>query len=262
MGEQPVVREVPRIGGTLVLLHAAGLDQSVWRTFQDAVQLHGWDIVALDLIGHGNARNAARDSRHGSLLQDMTDAIESQLGTLAAPIVVMGTSVGGVIAQMLAIRNASGVRGLILCGTLFEPSQTARDALRARADQTRALGAQGMVEETVARWFPPAFHDEQNATMNQIRDVLGRADTEALAQIWEGLASLGLRRAIPGIKLPSLVLSGSEDQAAPPSVSRELADLLAHGRYQEIAGAGHLVPIERPSEVASAVSHFIACERF
>lgn len=262
MGEQPVVREVPRIGGTLVLLHAAGLDQSVWRTFQDAVQLHGWDIVALDLLGHGTARNAARDSRHGSLLEDMTDAIERQLETLAAPIVVLGTSIGGVIAQMLAIRKASGVRGLILCGTLFDPSQSARDALQARAHQTRALGARGMVEETIARWFPPTFHSEQDATMNQMRDVLSRADTEVLAQIWEGLASFGLRRAIPGIELPSLVLCGSEDQAAPPSVSRELADLLPHGRYQEIAGAGHLVPIERPSEVASALLHFIACERF
>jgi pimeloyl-ACP methyl ester carboxylesterase len=262
VGEQPVVREVPRIGGTLVLLHAAGLDQSVWRAFEDAVQLPGWDVVALDLIGHGTARNAARDSRHGNLLQDITDEIESQLETFADPIVVLGTSVGGVIAQMLAIRKASGIRGLILCGTLFEPSQSARDALQARAHQTRALGAQGMVEETVARWFPPAFHDEQDATMNQIRDVLARADTETLAQIWEALASLGLRQSIPGIKQPSLVLCGSEDQAAPPSVSRELAGLLPHGRYQEIAGAGHLVPIERPSEVASAVSLFIACERF
>lgn len=259
MGKQSVAENRRQSKGTLVLLHAAGLDRSVWQTFSDCMPPSGWDVLALDLIGHGEERNP-ETLEPGNILETMTDAVGRQLETLAKPIVVMGMSVGGVVAQMLAIRQVQGICALVLCGTLFDPSEGVRDALRQRAAHTRALGAEALVDETVSRWFPSEFLEKQARTVLNIRNVLRHADTEVLARIWDALSTLDLRSRIDQIKLPTLVLCGAEDQAAPPADNKDLADLLAYGSYLEFAGAGHLVPIERPIEAASVVSHFITSE--
>jgi pimeloyl-ACP methyl ester carboxylesterase len=262
VGEQSVAEGTRHEAGTLVLLHAAGLDRSVWRPFVDCVSrsLPAWDVLAIDLLGHGSARDSD-PLAGGDLLDSMTDALQQQLEDVAGPIVVMGASVGGVIAQKLAIRQVAGIHAVVLCGTLFDPSENARDALRLRAERTRTLGAAALVGETVARWFPDEFLEREAPTVDAIGDVLLRADTEVLAQVWEGLSAINLRSDIARIEIPALVLCGSADKAAPPSGNEELAELLPRGIYHEFVGAGHLVPIERPTEAASVVSDFITRER-
>ena len=63
--------------------------------------------------------------------------------------------------------------------------------------------------------------------------------------------------AIEDVRAATLVLSGAQDRTFLPSESREIADTVAHGRFVEVQGAGHLPFVEKPSEVAQAIESFL-----
>lgn len=60
-----------------------------------------------------------------------------------------------------------------------------------------------------------------------------------------------------GLRLPTLVIAGSEDRSTPPDLVRELADLIPGADYQLIRGAGHLPPVDHPAEFAAHLTGFL-----
>ena len=233
----------------IVFLHGVGSDKSVWKPQLDHFGRER-RAIAFDYPGYGDSDPApdgtTRDDYTAAILSAMTE-----LGVSQAHI--CGLSLGGVIA--IAMHHAAPERcaSLILADTFavhpegqlfFERSMAALEAGSLR------LLAEGRVDALLAQPADPAVRQEVVETMGRIDPVAYRMGSEA---VW-----LADQRDRAGdIRVPTLVLCGSEDKFTPPTLSRELAQLIPGAQSVSIEGAGHLTNIERPLEFNTAVGAFI-----
>lgn len=238
---------------TLVLLHAAGLDHRMWDETAAAWRELGHDTVALDLPGHGVAPALPADFTLDGLADDVLARLPSRDG----PVVLVGVSLGGMVAQLCALRGTAAVDGLVLANTMAQPAPPMRDALRDRASRTEERGMAGMVDETVERWFSVDARERAPETVTRVRRWLVDADTAVNAGTWRAIADLATLERLPKLDLPVLVVSGSADASVPAAVIVEMCAALRDARHVELTGVGHLAPIEVPERFVAEVDTFV-----
>ncbi|MDG4798340.1 alpha/beta hydrolase [Micromonospora sp. WMMD1082] len=245
------------VGGpvpTVVLLHAAGLDHRMWRPVHTRLTGLGYRVVVPDLAGHGGRPAPPPAFTLGDLAED----VAGQLAELTGPLVLAGVSLGGMLAQLCALRPELPVAGLVLANTMSETPAPLRAALARRADRTAQAGMAGMVAETIDRWFTEHTRQTEPALINRVRDWLLAADPAVNAQTWRAIAELSLLGRLAAVNVPALVISGSADRAAPEELAAATAAALPRARRVRFAGVGHLAPLEQPDRFADELHRFIA----
>ena len=235
-------------GGTpIVFLHGVGSDKSVW-----APQLEHFGIArrsaAFDYPGYGESEfrdDASRDDFAAAILAAM-DSLE--IGAAH----VCGLSLGGVVAIAMHAIAPKRCRSLILADTfaIHPDGEGIYDRSVAASTDLRAL-AEARVDVLLAEGADPSVRSEVVETMARIDPRAYRLGAKA---VW--LADQRERAA--AIRLPTLVVCGSEDKVTPPALSSELVELIPKARYAEIERAGHLCNLERPDEFNRIVGDFIA----
>ncbi|MQA78853.1 MAG: alpha/beta fold hydrolase [Streptosporangiales bacterium] len=238
---------------TLVLLHAAGLDHRMWDETAAAWQERGHDTLALDLAGHGTAPAP----RAGCTLDDLADDVLERLPARDGPVVLVGVSLGGMVGQLCALRGTAAVDGLVLANTMAHPTPPMRDALRGRASRTEERGVVGMVDETIDRWFSAETRERAPESVARVRQWLTEADTAVNAGTWRAIADLATLERLPKLDLPVLVVSGSVDASVPAAVTAEMCAALSDVRHVELAGVGHLAPVEAAARFVTEVDTFV-----
>ncbi|MDI6029495.1 alpha/beta fold hydrolase [Corticibacterium sp. UT-5YL-CI-8] len=106
------VRDLP-----LVLVHGTATDYRIWRNWLDALPQHGWEAYALSLRAHGGSYSVDNETYCRSLrVDDYVDDVETLVRHIDRPCVIVGHSMGGLIAQRLAVKFGSkfDLRALIL----------------------------------------------------------------------------------------------------------------------------------------------------
>ena len=237
------VRAGPRGGPPVLFLHAVGLDLTWWDG-QFAALAGERDLLAFDLPGHGLSAPLDGPPSFQRLALAAARVVEE---AAAGPADVVGVSVGGMIAQALALIRPDLVRSLTLVASLCTFPDPVRAALRERAAIARQEGMTAIAPMTQARWFPEPFRNARPDIMDRAAKSLLRHDREAHAAMWDMIADLDLETELPRIACPVLVVAGAEDPNAPPAAGRRIAELISGAAYQELAGVGHLPPIEAPT---------------
>ncbi|NEI72414.1 alpha/beta fold hydrolase [Rhizobium lusitanum] len=242
--------------GAVVLLHAAGLDRRMWNGIAASLLARGHVVHTLDLPGHGGKRTIAVND-----MEAIAAHVADEIIGLPRPLNLVGLSLGGMVAQLVAGTMQAHIGKLVLCDTMCGPREELSNALRARAERTRSVGAVGMIEETVARWFGPATLDTGAPIVGIVRGWLAEADTEANARSWEAIAGFDARPALAKLRdVPSLVVCGALDTATPPAFSNEIADLLPGSRMVLLEGLGHMAPLEDENGFVKLVAEFLEAE--
>lgn len=231
----------------IVFLHGVGSDKSVWRP-QLAHFGQTRRAVAFDYPGYGDSDPAPE----GTTRDDYASAIISAMHEIGIDRAhVCGLSLGGVIA--IAIHDADPDRcaSLILADTfaVHPDGQAIYERSLQASENMRGL-AEGRVDSLLAQPADPAVRGEVIETMANIDPAAFRIGAEA---VW--LADQ--RDRAEHVRVPTLVLCGTEDRITPPALSRELMHLIPGARYEEIGHAGHLTNLERPEEFDTLVSAFI-----
>ncbi|MCK0150855.1 alpha/beta hydrolase [Marivita sp. S6314] len=238
-------------GARVVLLHPIGLDRRFWARMAD--ELKGeLELCAFDLPGHGTS-----PITDGSVsIEGLAAAVEDTMRTDGlGPAIVVGCSLGGMIAQALATRAPDLVRGLVLANTNFTQTEQGRAAMRQRAAEARK-GMNAVVDTCLERWFAPDVAAADPKGMALIREMLLAGDPDVHARCWEAIGNLDLGAVLPTITVPCLVVAGGDDRSIPAEKSRALAGLLPRATLHTIEGAGHLTPFERPADFAELLRHF------
>jgi len=223
---------------TLVLIHSAGATPAIW----DRVCSHltGVPVLAPALPGRAGA-GAPADTieAHAAAVLRAMDAA----GIARAPIA--GHSLGGGVALWLALRHPARVAGLglVSTGARLRVNPAALAALPDRLDEVAPMMA--------ATNFPPdapadlidervrAYREAGGATV--FADLTACDRFDVLDHLWE-------------IRCRTQVLVGSADVLTPPKYARTLAERISAARLVEYPGAGHMLPIERPAEVAGELA--------
>jgi pimeloyl-ACP methyl ester carboxylesterase len=181
---------------------------------------------------------------------------EAVLETLDTPAVVVGFSMGAIVSVEIARRAPQLVRGLGLIGFNASADLPERSAARPRQQaQVRA----GRLCGVVADELKPNYLAEANRGDVGLRDTVMRMalslGVDAFVAQSEALRSRAdLRPILPSLSMPVLLACGAEDRLCPPEWHRDWGASVAGGAtVLEIAGAGHLLPLEQPQALADAL---------
>lgn len=248
---------------TVALLHGVGGGRRIWnadcggtaQTLADA----GWRVVAFDLPGYGESPLPATVST-----AFMAAAVAESLRALdARPAVLLGHSMGGMVAQEVVARRPELVSRLILCGT--SPSfgkpdgDWQRDFIAQRtapldAGKTMAELAEVLVPQMVGPGSLPEGVKLATHCMAQVNPSTYRRALECIV-------TFDRRANLPLIHVPTLLLAGEHDRNAPPAVMKKMAAAIAGSTYLEMKGIGHLQNLEAPDEFDGALLNFLALPR-
>lgn len=249
-GDRRVSAEITGAGPDLVILHSLLTNR---RSFDEVLDtLAGsYRVHLLDLPGFGDTTLVDRDIlAYGRLVGDY-------LGELAEPAVVMGNGLGGFIALATAIAAPDRVARLVIVGAGPGFDDNQRQAFTGMAARAEEAGMAGVVEVAVRRIFSEAFLAEHPQHHEQRRAVLLETPVPAFRNACLALYSLDLRPHLATVAMPVLIVVGSEDQATPPAMARELQGLLPDARLIELPGVAHGPQIQEPGTFLAAVRSFL-----
>lgn len=234
---------------SVVFLHGAGFDHTVWAALARAFAHRGYSVLAPDLPGHGGSAGPALTSI--AALADWTAHLIDAAGIRGARLV--GHSMGTLIALETAARHAEKVTGLDLIATAA-PMAVSEELLNAAKTGDHAA------VEMIAIWGLG------------YRATLGGSEAPGLWMLGGGERLL--ERAQPGVlfadlaacndyhgalaaaatvRVPSVVILGSRDLMTPAKSGKAIAAAMPGCRLTVIDGAGHMLMSERPDDVLAAL---------
>lgn len=242
---------------SLLLIHGAGMNASVWTTQGRYFAYHGWSTVAPDLPGHGTSDGPALNSIDA--MADWILQLVSKLGF--SGIALAGHSMGSLVALAAAAKLGPACQSLILLGsTASMPVHPA--LLDAAANNRKNAGAM------IANWGLPGAIEAScqpvpSSSLHwSVRRLLETGRDGALAT---SLAACNNYRhaseAAAKVVCRSLLLVGSRDRMAPVSGAHALADKLPHAEIRTIDAAEHMMLTEQPRATLRAMRDFLVAER-
>ena len=225
--------------------------------------LHIWDLVAPRLATRAPI---IRDDKRGHGLSDCPPGpytLANHANDLAGLLdywqvpeaILIGISVGGMIALTYALAQPTRVKALVLCDTGAQIGTP--ELWNSRIEAIRQQGMAAMTASILARWFTPAFAQQQPAMYQGYANMLMRTPVEGYIATCAALREADLRTAVSAIQTPTLVLCGTEDLSTPPALGQALAAQLKNARFALIDSAAHLPCIEQPTTFVDQVEHFL-----
>lgn len=235
----------------LVLLHPLGVDHRFWDPVVAALPDGTRDVIAPDLLGHGSAPLPP----DGATVEDFADAVEKDLA-VHDRVHLVGVSLGGLVAQVLAARRPDLVDRLVVADSVAVYPDAMQTMWRERAATVRRDGLASVVEPMEALWFSEAFRRDRAATVAEVRRTLLAGDPEGYARTCEALAVADTRDLAASIKAKVLVACG-EDDALPFRVATEWFTSTLPGTTMTWLPGGHATAYENPREFADVLAGFL-----
>lgn len=245
-----------RDGEPLLMIQGLGTDSRGWALQRMALGRH-YRCYALDNRGTGQS---GRPSGPYDLEQMALDAVAVLDAERVERAHVMGASMGGVIAQIVAVRNPDRVRSVVLACTACRHHEWRRELL---AEWAAAVGGgRGMsaLSEDSLHWLiGPRLRKRFGVWLNLLaRLVLQSPPEPFISQIQAILnASDELRFELVKLAAPTLVITGSQDALTPIGDAEELAELIPGAELFEVRGAAHGLMVEAPNAFNRAVLKFL-----
>lgn len=245
-------RDFDRSRPTVVLLHGAGMDHTVWQFQARAFANRGFGVVSLDLPGHGRSSDAAPSSIAGyaDVVTDILDTIDG------GPTHIVGHSMGSFIGIEVAARHPEKVLSLTLLGV--------SDTMPVHPDLLSAAEADDhLAFDLVSSWsHTAASHTGGHPTPGlwMMGSTIRLLERSRPGVLYNGLAACNaydtaLDRAAE-ITAPVLVLMGADDLMTRPKGAAILAAAIPEATTVIVPDAGHMVMIERPDPVIDTLLTF------
>jgi pimeloyl-ACP methyl ester carboxylesterase len=230
----------------LVFLHYWGGSSRTWRRVVELLAPE-FRTVAIDQRGWGKSEAPAT----GYALADMADDALAVIEALDLErYILVGHSMGGKVAQLIASRHPVGLIGVALVAP--SPPSPLKLPLDVRQGMTTAYETRDSIIATVKQVLAPNGLDPEDLE-TVIADSL--AGAPAAKQAWPLFASQeDITAAVAAIEAPTLVISGEGDRVDPPEVlRRELLPRILQAKLHVLPDVGHLLPFEAPDDVADLI---------
>jgi 3-oxoadipate enol-lactonase len=239
-------------GEPLVLLCGISADLQVWR-FMLSELAKRFRVISVDNRGAG--RSSAPDAPY--TLQQMADDVLALLEHLQIPSAnILGWSMGGLIAQLLAASHPGKVKHLVLLASGVAPDGMLKNLITNWVNIRRSNMPYEQVVHHVARLvYSPALANNEAAYEAYVQAMLKspyRQSIHGFVRQAEALVGYAQPEEIASLRMPISILVGEHDQLTPPYLSEQLAKVFAHARLQRLPGA-HSGFVEYPAQYAQAV---------
>lgn len=231
----------------VVLLGSLGSDRRMWDgQVRDLQADH--TVVAVDHRGHGDSEVVPGPATIADFAGDVLALLDS-LGVDGFH--VAGLSMGGAVAQWLAVHEPSRVQSAALLCTAArfgEPSGWIE-----RAAAVREGGMEAVADAVVARWITADRAEAEPELVASLRAMITATDPEGYAAACDALSGWDNRSDLGRITCPTLVLAGEQDPSTPPEVLREIADGVPGSTFVTLSPAAHVPTVEIPDQVSETL---------
>jgi len=237
----------------IVFVHGAGLDHSWWGLQSRYFGYHGFNVLAVDLPGHGRSEGPPIKSvlEMADWIRDILDEKKISMAS------IVGHSMGSLIALEFAARHPQVAEKLVLIGTAYPMKVSDAFLDAARRDDPSAYDM-----ETI--WGHAAqvpFSGNPNPGMWMYGDTLARLARLAPGVLHTDLAACnayaaGMESAAK-VKCPALFILGARDLMTPPKAAQALAKAIADSQTVTLAFSGHSLMAEAPDATLDALIGFL-----
>ncbi len=242
-----------RTGGNkppVVLLHGLTLNGACWTPLARALE-EDYDVIMPDARGHGNSSAPDHGYCYDNLATDVVSLIDT-LG-LATPV-LLGHSMGGMTAAVVASRNPKLLRGLVLADPTFLTPQRQREVHGSDiADQHRRI-LHGPRQDLLAE-----MRGRHSRRSREVIDLFAQARFQTSIRAFEVLTppNPDYRQLINSLDVPCLLVIGDIGSVVSPEIAAELAGLNQGLEVIQIEEAGHGIPYNQPERFSAVVQTFL-----
>lgn len=226
----------------LLLIHGFPHDRALWRPQVEALR----DIarpIAPDLRGFGDAGTAADTMTMTDFAADLKALLDSMRINKA---VVCGLSMGGYVALAFLAKYPDMVQGLVLCNTRpGADSDEARKGRQATAKRALEEGVPAIAKDVFGKMISERTRSTRPDIASNVLTMMERQRPQGVASAARGMAARPDRTPmLPGITVPTLIITGSEDRLIPVSESEAMHAAIPGSELVVVPGAGHLPNLE------------------
>jgi 3-oxoadipate enol-lactonase len=238
-------------GPVVVFVNSLGTDSRIWHHVVPKLA-DDYTILTYDKRGHGL-------SDLGSPPYSIADHVADIAGLLdhlgLTKVIIVGLSVGGLIAQGLYATRPDLVKALIFSNTAHKIGTAEMWAGRITAVEKGGISS--ILDAIMERWFTPAFRSPDNAAYQGYCNMLVRQPVSGYAGTCAAIRDADFTEEAKRIAVPVLCVAGSEDGSTPPAVVKSLADLVPGARYEVIDAVAHIPCVEAPAAYAALIRDFL-----
>jgi 3-oxoadipate enol-lactonase len=233
----------------LVLSHSLACTVRMWDP-QVAAFKDRYRIVNYDMRGHGQSA-APQGPYTLDMLADDVLGLMKELKIERATY--MGLSIGGMIGQMLALRQTKHFDRMVLADTGHAQPAEAIKQWEERIKIAQTQGMKPLVPSTMERWFTPSFRESPQA--KKIAELIANTPVAGYVGCGQAIMKLNTTARLKEIKLPVLAIAGEADPSAPGT--RHIGETVPGAKLVMIPNAAHIANVEQAATFNQALRDFL-----
>jgi len=239
----------------VIFLHGLGGGHHAWDGQLPYFSARGYPSHAWDQPGYGHSATVdPYDLEHIALSLKLL--IESLGGE---PAVLVGHSMGGLVAQETYARYPHLVKALALCFTSAAFVGNGDFARQFVAARLGPLDAGKSMAEIAASVMPTMRGSKSDpAGLAHAQEIMSGIPPETYRKAVRLLTTFDRREQLPRIAVPALLIAGSDDKTAPASIMKRMSEKIPGAEYVLLEGCGHLGPLDQPDAFNAALDGFLA----
>ncbi|MGN7285854.1 alpha/beta fold hydrolase [Shouchella rhizosphaerae] len=241
-------------GPTVVFIHGVGMDHKMWSPIIFLLKKN-YQVISYDMLGHG----ASKKIKGTVSIFDFASQLKQLLMNLEVERAhLVGFSMGGFVAQALAILHPECVETLTLMNVVADRSEDQQKSVAARVEQVRENGHKSTIEPAISRWFTSEFVEKQPETIQKVRKRLELNDYHSYLAAYSVFAKADqdLWPRLSEIKHPCLILTGENDMGSTVGMSLKMEKVIRNSKVIIVTGQKHMLPLELPQKVAKLLMTF------
>ncbi|MDQ0390277.1 alpha/beta fold hydrolase [Labrys monachus] len=242
-------------GPAVLLVHGVGMQATVWQP-QIEVLSQGYDVIALDMLGHGGSSLPPADAG----LSDYADQILALLDGLGLDAVhVVGHSMGALVALEFALSHPARVLSVVAANAVFCRSPEQRQAIESRLAALDDGFDGASWDGTVRRWFGEPVPAHWQAAAAGVRHLLDAVEPVGYGRTYRLFATAdeAHRDRLAGLGVPALFITADGDPNSSPQMSEAMARLAPQGEVQIVRGQRHMMSVAAPGEINRRLLAFL-----
>lgn len=238
-------------GPCFLMINSLGTDFRIWQQVADRLSSHG-SVLCFDKPGHGLSEPVNKPLSIADYAEDICFLLNSlKIDTC----VCIGLSMGGLIAQYLALHFPERISHLILCATT--PRFEDADFWNQRAAQVRQKGLPAISEKLMQRWLSSTYANDNPAGVVGLKTMLENCSPTGYITACTAMAKEDLTADIHRIRIPTLCVAGDGDTALPVAAVADMSKHIRDAKFEMIRNTGHLIPFESPDRLTHCLLNFI-----
>jgi 3-oxoadipate enol-lactonase len=240
-------------GAAVVLIHGVGGDGSSWDEIVPRLAPH-FRVLWPDLRGHGRSGRIVGACTLEDFARDVLDLMDA---AEVARADVVGFSLGGLIAQKLALTHPGRVDRLALIGAVAGRTKEEQTKVSARLEMLRASGIESITAAAQERWFTPEFVKAHPEMVRARMEQLKRNDPESYKAAYTVFCTSDLGEQLHEIHHRTLIVTGEQDVGSTEHMARFMHRQIAGSELHVLPGLRHSVLVEAPEQIASLLLGFL-----